>query len=157
MKKEDAVELADKCLKELAASLEQGKTEVLETYLGALARFHHYSFGNMMMIIKQFPEASKVAGFHTWRKLDRWVKKGESGIAILAPMIGRKQDEEKSDHRVNSARSDEKPVFGFKAVHVFNISQTEGEELPKLSEISGSAEDHLLYLERKEKGDATHF
>jgi len=147
MKKEEAVELADKCLKELAASLEQGQTEVLETYLGALAKFHHYSFGNMMMIVAQFPEASKVAGFHTWRKLGRWVKKGESGIAILAPMIGRKEDEAESDHRVEPARSGAKAVFGFKAVHVFDISQTEGEELPKLSEISGSAEDHLLYLE----------
>ena len=76
MKKEDAVELADKCLKELAASLEQGQTEVLENYLSALARFHHYSFGNMMMIMAQFPEAEKVAGFHTWRKLGRWVKRG---------------------------------------------------------------------------------
>ncbi|MEJ7594349.1 MAG: ArdC family protein [Planctomycetaceae bacterium] len=147
MKKEEAVELADKCLNELAASLEQGKTEVLETYLGALARFHHYSFGNMMMIIKQFPEASKVAGFYTWRKLGRWVRKGESGIVILAPMIGRKKDEAESDHRVESTLSDEKPVFGFKAVHVFDISQTEGEELPKLSEIRGSAEHNLLYLE----------
>ena len=147
MKKEEAVELADKCLKELAASLEQGQTDVLETYLGALARFHHYSFGNMMMIVDQFPEASKVAGFHTWRKLGRCVKKGESGIAILAPMIGRNKDEEKSDHSVEPARSSEKPVFGFKAVHVFDISQTEGDELPKLSQIRGSAEDHLLYLE----------
>ena len=102
MKKEDAVELADKCLKELAASLEQGQTEVLEKYLSALARFHHYSFGNMMMIVNQFPEASKVAGFHTWRKLGRWVKKGESGIAILAPMIGRKKDEAESDHRTEA-------------------------------------------------------
>ena len=55
MKKEDAVELADKCLKELAASLEQGQTEVLEKYLSALARFHDYSFRNMMMIVNQFP------------------------------------------------------------------------------------------------------
>jgi len=134
MKKEDAVELADKCLKELAASLEQGHTDVLEKYLSALATFHHYSCGNMMMIVTQFPEASKVAGFQTWRKFGRWVKQGESGIAILAPMIGRKKDEAESDHRVESTLSDEKPVFGFKAVHVFDISQTEGEELPKLSE-----------------------
>jgi len=147
MKKEEAVKLADKCLKELAASLEQGKTEVLETYLSALASFHHYSFGNTMMIIKQFPEASKVAGFHTWRKLGRRVRKGESGIVILAPMIGRKKDEAESDHRDESTLSDEKPAFGFKAVHVFDISQTEGEELPKLSEIRGSAEDNLLFLE----------
>ena len=147
MKKEDAVELADQCLKELAASLEQGQTEVLEKYLSALARFHHYSFGNMMMIVTQFPEASKVAGFHTWRKLGRWVKQGESGIAILAPMIGRKKEDAESDNRVDASKEKVKAVFGFRAVHVFDISQTEGEELPKLSEISGSAEDNLLFLE----------
>ena len=147
MKKEDAVELADKCLKELAASLEQGQTEVLEKYLGALARFHHYSFGNMMMIVNQFPEASKVAGFHTWRKLGRVVKKGESGIAILAPMVGRKKDEAEWDRPTELSESKLKSVFGFKAVHVFDISQTEGEELPKLSEIRGSAEHNLLFLE----------
>ena len=147
MKKEDAVELADKCLKELAASLEQGQTEVLEKYLSALARFHDYSFRNMMMIVNQFPDASKVAGFHTWRKLGRWVKKGESGIAILAPMIGRNKDEAESINRGEVTQSNAKAVFGFRAVHVFDISQTEGEELPKLSEISGSAEHNLLFLE----------
>ena len=147
MKKEDAVELADKCLKELAASLEQGQTEVLEKYLSALARFHHYSFGNMMLIVNQFPEASKVAGFHTWRKLGRSVKKGESGIAILAPMIGQKKDEAESDRRTELSESKTKSVFGFRAVHVFDISQTEGDELPKLSEIKGSAEHNLWFLE----------
>ena len=147
MKKEDAVELADRCLKELAASLEQEQTDVPEKYLSALARFHDYSFRNMMMIVNQFPDASKVAGFHTWRKLGRWVKKGESGIAILAPMIGRKQDEAESPAGVEAKKSDAKSVFGFRAVHVFDISQTEGEDLPKLSEISGSAADNLMYLE----------
>ena len=147
MKKEDAVELADKCLKELAASLEQGQTDVLEKYLSALARFHHYSFGNMMMIVKQFPEASKVAGFHTWRKMGRWVKQGESGIAILAPMIGRKKDDTLSNNLVEAPQEKENSVYGFKAVHVFDISQTEGDELPKLSEIRGSAADNLMYLE----------
>ena len=147
MKKEDAVELADKCLKELAASLEQGQTEVLENYLSALARFHDYSFRNMMMIVNQFPEASKVAGFQTWRKLGRCVKKGESGIAILAPMIGRKKNEAESPACVEATKSEAKAVFGFRAVHVFDISQTEGEDLPKLSEISGSAADNLMYLE----------
>ena len=147
MKKEDAVELADKWLKELAASLEQGNTEVLEKYLSALARFHHYSFGNMMMIVTQFPEASKVAGFHTWRKLGRWVKQGESGIAILAPMIGRKKEDAESDNRVEASQEKVKAVFGFRAVHVFDISQTEGAELPKLSEICGSPGLNLLRLE----------
>lgn len=147
MKKEDAVELADKCLKELAASLEQGSTEVLENYLSALARFHHYSFGNMMMIVAQFPEASKVAGFHTWRKLGRCVKRGESGIAILAPMIGRKKEDAESDNRAHASQEKVKAVFGFRAVHVFDISQTEGEELPKLSGICGSPGLNLVCLE----------
>ena len=147
MKKEDAVELADKCLKDLAASLEQGQTEVLEKYLSALARFHHYSFGNMMMIVTQFPDASKVAGFHTWRKLGRWVKQGESGIAILAPMIGRKKEHAESNNRGDALLDKVKPVFGFRAVHVFDISQTEGEELPKLSEICGSPGFNLVCLE----------
>jgi hypothetical protein len=147
MKKEDAVELADKCLKELAASLEQGHTEVLEKYLNALARFHHYSFGNMMMIVTQFPDASKVAGFQTWRKLGRWVKQGESGIAILAPMIGRKNEDAESNNRVETSKEKEKAVFGFKAVHVFDISQTEGEDLPKPSEICGSPGFNLECLE----------
>lgn len=147
MKKEEAVEFADKCLKVLAASLEQGQTEVLENYLSALARFHDYSFRNMMMIVNQFPDANKVAGFHTWRKLGRWVKKGESGIAILAPMLGRNKDEAESINRGEVTQSNAKAVFGFRAVHVFDISQTEGEELPKLSEISGSAEHNLLFLE----------
>ena len=147
MKKEDAIQLADQCLKELAISLEQEQTEVLERYLGALARFHHYSFGNMMMIMFQFPEASKVAGFRTWKKLGRWVKQGESGIAILAPMIGRKKvDDESNDHQ-ESSRSKVKTLFGFRVAHVFDVSQTEGHELPKLSEISGSAEDNLQHLE----------
>ena len=74
-------------------------------------------------------------------------KKGESGIAILAPMIGRKKDDAESNHRMDVSESKSKSVFGFRAVHVFDISQTEGEELPKLSEISGSAEDNLKYLE----------
>ena len=104
------------------ATVRYRKTDVLEQYLGALAKFHHYSFGNMMMIVDQFPEASKVAGFHTWRKLGRRVKKGESGITILAPMIGRNKDEEKSDHHVEPAQPSAKAVLGFKAVHVFDIS-----------------------------------
>ncbi len=147
MKKEDAVELADKCLKELAASLEQGQTEVLEKYLSALARFHHYSFGNMMMIVTQFPDASKVAGFHTWRKLGRWVKQGESGIAILAPIIGRKKEDAELNNRGDASLDKVNPVFGFKAVQVFDISQTEGEDLPTLSEICGSPGFNLVCLE----------
>jgi hypothetical protein len=62
-------------------------------------------------------------------------------------MIGGKKDEAESDHRTELSESKSKSVFGFRAVHVFDISQTEGDELPKLSEIRGSAEHNLLFLE----------
>jgi hypothetical protein len=89
-------------------------------HLEAQSRFHHYSFGNVVLIASQFPAASRVAGFNAWKKLGRTVAKGEKAIWILAPMIVRKRDES-DDGRV---------VRGFKHVPVFDISQTEGEELP---------------------------
>jgi antirestriction protein ArdC len=89
-------------------------------HLDAQSRFHRYSFGNVVLIASQFPAASRVAGFHAWKKLGRSVAKGEKAIWILAPMTVRKGGE--SD--------DERVVRGFKHVPVFDISQTEGEDLP---------------------------
>ncbi len=89
-------------------------------HLDAQSRFHRYSFGNVILIASQFPAASRVAGFRAWKKLGRTVAKGEKAIWILAPMIVKKGDES-DDLRV---------VRGFKRVPVFDISQTEGEELP---------------------------
>lgn len=89
MKRDAAMKLAQEGLNDLNAALQQGGSEALKRYLDVLARFHHYSFGNVMMIARQRPGATYVAGFHTWRKLGRWVKKGEQGIAIFAPMVGR--------------------------------------------------------------------
>src|SRR5437667_11876483 len=56
-----------------------------------MARFHNYSFGNIMLIARQKPQATNVAGIRTWNSLGRFVKRGEKGIMILAPMIGRKK------------------------------------------------------------------
>ena len=56
-----------------------------------MARFHTYGFGNVMLIARQKPDATHVAGFRTWNSLGRFVKPGEKGILILAPMIGRKK------------------------------------------------------------------
>src|SRR5487761_1763349 len=81
----------------LIEQLEAGKSETLTAYLNAMARFHSYSFGNILQIARQRPTATRVAGIRAWNELGRFVKKGEKGIQILAPMIGyrrRKSDAE---------------------------------------------------------------
>src|SRR6202789_3991027 len=74
----------------LVAALESGHSEVLTAYLGAMAKFHSYTFGNIMLIARQKPDATNVAGLRTWNSLGRFVKRGEKGIFILAPMVGRR-------------------------------------------------------------------
>ena len=72
----------------LIQQVEAGKSETLAAYLTAMARFHNYSFGNIVAIARQRPTATRVAGFGTWKEMGRFVKHGEKGIQILAPMIG---------------------------------------------------------------------
>jgi len=127
----------------LAERLQAGKSETLVHYLECMSRFHNYSFNNILLIAMQSPEAEQVAGFATWKKLGRAVKKGEKGIAILAPMIGRKN----RDADNNEADSDqEKKVFGFRVVHVFDISQTEGKPLAEFAGIEGEAGQYFARL-----------
>jgi len=113
----------------LIRQVEAGKSETLAAYLTAMARFHNYSFGNIVAIARQKPDATHVAGFGTWRELGRFVKRGEKGIQILAPMIGfrRRGDEAEQD----SESKPQRVLIGFRVVHVFDISQTEGAELPE--------------------------
>jgi hypothetical protein len=117
----------------LIQQVEAGKSETLTAYLAAMARFHNYSFGNILAIARQRPTATQVAGFGTWKELGRFVKRGEKGIQILAPMVGyrrRKTD----DASATEAESNPKPqpvLIGFRAVYVFDIAQTEGAELPE--------------------------
>ena len=139
MKREEALELSEKAIEDLVQALEAGQSDTLKEYLAMLARFHRYSFGNVMMIHFQNPDATQVAGFTTWKKLGRTVQKGEKGIAILAPMISKKKDETEDT-------SDKKVVRilrGFKVVHVFDVSQTEGETLADFATISGDPGDRL--------------
>ncbi len=75
----------------LLQQLEEGKSEALTAYLGAMARFHNYSFGNILAIARQRPTATRVAGIRTWNELGRFVKKGEKGIQILAPIVGHRR------------------------------------------------------------------
>jgi len=83
----------------LIEQLEAGHSERLTAYLSGMGRFHSYSFGNILEIARQRPEATRVAGLYAWNQLGRRVKKGEHGIRILAPMIGtwRKPDAERGD------------------------------------------------------------
>lgn len=131
MKAEQAKKLADQALETLSTALEQGKSESLTAYLATMARFHQYSFGNIMLIAIQRPDATHVAGFNAWKKLGRYVKKGEKGIVIIAPMIIKKKDDEQRD-------GDEPTILRFKAAYVFDVSQTEGEPLPEFARVGGN-------------------
>lgn len=144
MKREDALKLAEDGLNELTEALKQGRSETLKRILEVAARFPHYSFRNVMLIAFQNPHATYVAGFHAWKKLGRSVMKGESGIGIVAPMIGRKRDhDEPAQHD-----SDEESIFGFRIVHVFDVSQTDGDPLPEIAKIGGEPHDRLPVLEQ---------
>jgi antirestriction protein ArdC len=98
--------------------------------LKVTSKFHRYSFNNHLMIFLQRPDATVVAGFNRWKSLGRFVKKGEKGIAIFAPCRYKTE--------VETELGDEQTVQqirGFRVVHVFDISQTEGEELPDLDAV----------------------
>jgi antirestriction protein ArdC len=93
-------------------------------YLEFQGRFHHYSFSNVLLIAAQNSQATRVAGFNTWRKLNRLVRKGERAIWILAPMVYKEADA--------STGKDDKVIRGFKFVPVFDVDQTDGADLPSI-------------------------
>lgn len=136
-------------LKEITDRLEQGILEVFESerykeYLRVMSKFHHYSFNNTMLIALQKPDASLIAGFSAWKNTHgRTVKKGEKGIRIIAPAPFKvKQEMEKFDPKTNmplvgadgNAITEEKEITipAYKVVSVFDVSQTEGKELPSI-------------------------
>jgi hypothetical protein len=116
------------------------KSEVFRRWLDAMAQFSTYSLGNQMAISVQCPTASRVAGFQTWKKLGRHVKKGAKGIAILAPCLyGKKVEPENEDSPTV------KRLSGFKIAFVFDIAMTDGDALPTLNENSaGTGGEELL-------------
>ena len=128
----------------LLQQLEAGKSETLTAYLAAMARFHSYSFGNILAIARQRPTATRVAGFSTWKELGRFVKKGEKGIQILAPLMGYRRRKDATDQ--TSSQDEIKPraaLIGFRTVYVFDVVQTEGADLPEFEHnISGDAGAH---------------
>jgi antirestriction protein ArdC len=131
MKSEQIKEITERATEQLTTALNAGHSEALTGYLKAIGRFHRYSLHNVMLIASQKPNASYVAGFRTWNELGRFVKKGEKGILILAPIVRRKAENEK-DHKESSAS-----VAGFRAAYVFDVSQTDGKELPQIGTVQG--------------------
>ena len=130
-------------VKLLIEQLEDGHSEALTAYLTAMSRFHHYSFGNVMEIARQMPTATRVAGFSAWKQSGRFVKAGSKGIRILAPILGvrRKTDEEAA--RTDPAYPNKPVLVGFRSAYVFDISQTDGVDLPEMREVSGDPGENL--------------
>jgi antirestriction protein ArdC len=144
------LEQVDKQLEVLMKDLEAGKSEALTTWLVAMARFHNYSFYNQWLIFAQFPEATRVAGYKKWETFKRRVKKGEKSIQILAPTIVVVR--EKDDNGVENKREQ---LVGFHIASVFDVSQTEGEDLAPdpmeaVSGEPGKAWDRLLEAVKKD-------
>lgn len=75
-------------------------------------------------------KATRIAGFHAWRSVGRFVKKGEKGIVIFAPMRLKKRSAKET---VSDAATDDDFILRFRAVHVFDVAQTDGEPLPDLA------------------------
>lgn len=128
-------------LKALTDQLEQGVSDIFQSgqyaaYLTAMSKFHHYSFGNTMLIFMQCPNATNVAGYHDWRRnFGRQVKRGERGITILAPCPYRRQEEVEETAPDGSSSKSVQWVqrMSFRTVTVFDIGQTEGKPLPEIA------------------------
>ena len=157
-------------LKEITDRLEQGITELFESerykeYLRVMSKFHNYSFNNTLLIAMQKPDASLVAGFSAWKNdFGRNVMKGQKGIKIIAPSPFKiKQEIEKTDPHTGKPviGKDGKPVTeekeikipAYKVVSVFDVSQTEGKELPDIAvdELTGSVERYKDFFAALEK------
>jgi N-terminal domain of anti-restriction factor ArdC len=143
MKIEQAKEIAEKAIGQLAESLERGQSAELTKYLATMAKFPRYSFHNLFLILAQRPAASRVAGYHTWLQLGRQVNRGAKGILIFAPIVRRKEIQQ-SD-AASADNSSAVPVVGFRGVHVFSEEDTCGQPLPHPSRCQG---DPSAFTER---------
>ena len=112
-------------------------SEAWAQWLQTLAKFHDYSLNNTMLIAMQMPEATRVASYRSWqRDFGRHVKKGEHGIEVLVPMVvkSRLGDPEEAPRDDAEEAVERRRLVGFKVGHVFDVSQTEGEQLPTIAE-----------------------
>ena len=153
-------------VKALTEKLESGVKEIYASdryaeYMAAMSKFHHYSFGNIVLILFQCPKASSIAGIKTWNELGRHVNKGEHGIQILAPCpYQREVLKEKKDPATGQVLygPDGQPLKDksyveanrYRVVTVFDISQTSGKELPSIkpTELTGDVDDFEAIYQR---------
>lgn len=143
MKTNKANQLIEVALDSLVEAIERGHSLALKEYLSTMSRFHKYSLHNTLLIALQRPDATHVAGFHTWKKLRRSVNKGESGIAILAPI---RYTKDATHDEESEARSD--LVTAFRTVYVFDVSQTSGKPLPAPASVVGDSSHYLTKLDK---------
>ena len=151
-------------LKEITDKLEQGVSDVFSSdkykrFLDTMAKFPRYSVNNNILIMMQKPDAQMCQSFTGWKEMGRFVKKGEKGIKILAPAPYTIQREQtKLDDRGNPMldkdgepimESVEIKVNAFKVVSTFDVSQTEGKELPTLGvdELTGGVDGYGIFME----------
>lgn len=116
-------------------------SERWESWLQSLSKFYDYSLGNTILIAMQMPTATHVASFRSWRRdFNRYVRKGERGIAILVPMLVKEKDGDADEER--------RRLVGFRVGYVFDVSQTDGEPLPTLvDEVEGDVERYPAILD----------
>lgn len=145
---------------ELTERLENGVKDLYASdkyaqYITAMSKFHHYSFSNALLILFQCPHATNVAGYKVWKQLGRQVKFGEKGIQILAPcnfqavLVNDKTDPQTGQILYGpdgNPLKERTPILPnrFRIVHVFDVSQTDGRELPQIGvyELTGEVEDY---------------
>lgn len=179
-------QLARASVDALTKEIESGRSEALFTYLQTMAKFPTYSARNVLLIAAQWPTATHLEGMRSWNDLGRSVRPGEKGIRIFAPTVGIKpasqnesQPQEVSKKPAKGKKAAEPPketaqqpetqLLGFRAVSVFDISQTGGEVLPdsrqpadvseKLEKLTAFAQAHGMTIEfvewiREKKGNS---
>jgi len=145
MTSDDVKAITANALDQLTDALKNGQSDTLKNYLGFLGKFHNYSLNNCLLIASQFPEATYVAGFERWKTLGRQVKKGEKGIAIFAPNITK--DKDSNGQPDKEADKPTRKLNGFRVAYVFDISQTDGKDMPEFAKISGDPGEALAKLE----------
>ncbi len=139
---------------EITEQLEQGvkdffTSEKFIRYLDIMSRFHSYSLNNQILIATQKPEATYVAGYNSWIKnFDRHVKRNETGIRILAPQKHQIEIETDRVDESGNAIREKREIISFRPVTVFDVSQTEGKELPELvRELNGDVANYNTMME----------
>jgi len=149
MKTEEIRKMGEEAITKLAAELETRPSEALQKYLRAMASasLRRYSVGNLLLILGQCPNATKVAGFHAWQRMGRHIKKGSRGIAIFAPMVLRKKMVVVTGPDEDDITEKEEEVVRYKPVYVWDVTMTEGKPLPEPNRVQGEPGVYLQHLE----------